>query len=93
MFVVYVGNLCPRIYIRTNEYTSICFIFFKIVPITLSTKLRPPEKRKFWLPTNIDPYELNDFKVTCIYIKNRYRHLYASISWTLKVPDLVLIEN
>lgn len=79
-------------YARTNIQAFVLYSL-KLFRLHYQQNYVPPKKRKFWLPTNIDPYELNDFKVTCIYINNRYRYLYASISWTLKVPDLVLIEN
>lgn len=57
MFVVFVGNPCPVIYIPMNVYTSICLICIKIISNLLPTKLRLHEPGKFWLPMNIDPYE------------------------------------
>lgn len=43
MFVAFVCDPCPRIYIPTNIYTTICLISIKIIPITLPTKLYPHE--------------------------------------------------
>lgn len=58
MFVAFMGNPCSQIYVPINLYTIICFIFIKIILITLPTKLYPHESGKFWLPKNIDPEEL-----------------------------------
>ena len=56
-------NTCPRIYIPTNVFTSICLsiIFNDIILITLPTKLRPHKQGKFWLTMNISPHELKGF--------------------------------
>lgn len=55
MFVAFVSDPCPRIYIPTNVCTSFRLILIKIVPITLQPKLCPNERGKFWLPTKIPP--------------------------------------
>lgn len=53
MFVAFVDNPCPLIYIPTNVYKSICLILIKIIPNLLPTK--------FWLPMNIDPHKQKRF--------------------------------
>lgn len=55
MFVAFVGNPSPQIYISMNLYTIICIIILiNIIPITLPTKLLPDKPGKLWLPMNID---------------------------------------
>lgn len=61
MFVGFVNNSCPWIYIPMNRYTITCLIFIKIFPFTLSMKLRPHKAGKPWLPMNIDPLQYKWF--------------------------------
>lgn len=56
MFLAFLGNLCPWIYIPTYR-TSVCFILIKNFLNLLPTKLL----RKFWLTMNISPHELKGF--------------------------------
>lgn len=61
MFVAFGGNSYLRINIPTNEYTSICLTFIKIIPNLLPRKLRHQESRMFSLPTNFDSNEWDRF--------------------------------
>lgn len=46
MFMAFVGYPCPQIYIPTNLYSVICWIFIKIIQITPPTKLYPHKRGK-----------------------------------------------
>lgn len=48
--------VCQQIYIPMNMSANICWIFIKIIPNLLPTKLRL-QPGKFQLPTNIDHYK------------------------------------
>lgn len=46
MFMAFVGYPCPQIYIPTNLYSVICWIFIEIIQITPKTKLYPHKRGK-----------------------------------------------
>lgn len=84
MSVAFVDILCPRIYIPTN-IQNICFIFIKILPNLLPTKLRPRETGTYWISTNIDPHKnkvhhpQNAIKETVWYSKENFQKSYLWI--------------
>ena len=64
MFLDFVGHSLPRIYVPTNMF-YFPFNLYKYyadrIIYQLTTKLRPYEPAKIWLPTNIGPHELKWF--------------------------------
>lgn len=55
--VIICGGPMFTMYIPKKLYTIICFIFIKIISITLPTKPCPLEHGKCWLLTNIDLHD------------------------------------
>lgn len=72
MFVAFLGNPSPWIYIPTKVYTSICSIFIKIILNILSKKLCPHRARK-----NFASHEWKWFCSNiwgCLYINLHYMY-------------------
>lgn len=74
MFVAFKGYPCPRIFIPTNEYTSICLIF--IYKISLAThKITSPRTRKVLATHKHWPPQISMIPQYSMIICFRYRRL------------------
>lgn len=61
MFVAFLGNNCPQIYIPTNVYASICIIFTGIYEIELATKeITSPRTMEILATHDIDPPKIKN---------------------------------
>lgn len=83
LFVAFMDNPCPWIYIPMNIYTSICLLFIKIIPNLIWIKLPPHKPEKFWLyPWTLTPMNKNESTVYKISSRNFrwriYHNLYNS---------------
>lgn len=70
MFVTFLGNHCPQIYILTIVYARICLIFiYKVEPAT-NEIMSPQTKRilatnEHWPPTNEKWFHSTSYTVSC----------------------------
>lgn len=58
MFVAFMDNSYPQIYIPKNVYTSICLIPIKMIPNLLPKKYVPKNQENFCSPWTLTPQKI-----------------------------------